>query len=46
MSHWKRFEVENIIYNMMIEEYEELLKFFKNNNEIEVIKILNRRNFL
>lgn len=43
MSHWKTYEIENKIYNIMIEEYEELEKFFKTSSKLEVIKILNRR---
>ncbi len=42
MSNWKTFEIENIIYHVMI-EYEELGKYFKSRNEKEIIKILNRR---
>ncbi len=43
MSHWKTYEIENLAYNVMIEEYEELEKFFKSSRKMEVIKILNRR---
>jgi hypothetical protein len=43
MSHWKTYEIENKIYSIMIEEYEELGKFFKSKDKMEIIKIISRR---